>query len=428
MAIDTPATIAVLGAGPIGLETALYARFLGYDVNVYERGVVAQHVLRWGHVRMFTPFAMNCSPLGLRALEAQNSQYKPPDPSAPLIGREWVRQYLLPLAQSDLLVDHLHEPVSVVSVSRQDLLKTERRDAPERSDGVLRILLRDRDGAERSEHADIVIDTTGVFGQPNWLGPGGAPALGEVALRDRIEYWLPDVEGAERARYAGQQVLVVGDGLSAATNVVALRGLALQAPDTRVIWVTHRPGPATAVGPIRPFLHDPLPSRRELASGANRYASEPDEVVTHRPGTLVEAVALDQERRQFVVRFSGAHAGEERFDRVIANVGYQPDASLYAELQVDCCEASGAPRRVGELVRATKPEEYHTLPPCPPQALVTTEPNFYILGAKSFGRDSRFVFVHGLDQIRAVFSIIGDREDLDLYQSVQKQHGSAVER
>ena len=415
MAIDTPATIAVLGAGPIGLEAALYGRFLGYDVNVYERGVVAQHVLRWGHLRMFTPFAMNCSPLGLRALEAQNPQYKPPEPSAPLIGREWVRQYLLPLAQSDLLADHIQEQMTVVSVSRQDVLKTERRDDAE--SGPFRILLRDHSGEERSEQADIVIDTTGVFGQPNWLGPGGAPALGEIALRERIEYWLPDVEGAERDRYAGQRILVVGDGLSAATNVVALRGLALQAPDTRVTWATHRPGPATEVSPVRRSMNDPLPSRRELASGANRYAFELDEVVRHRPATIVEAVALDQERGPFVVRFSGAHAGEERFDRVIANVGYQPDASLYAELQVDCCEASGAPRGVGQQLRALQQDGYHPLPACAPQALVTTEPNFYVLGAKSFGRDSRFVFVHGLDQIRALFSIIGGRDDLDLYQS-----------
>ena len=34
MALDTPASIAVLGAGPIGLEAALYARFLGYDVQI----------------------------------------------------------------------------------------------------------------------------------------------------------------------------------------------------------------------------------------------------------------------------------------------------------------------------------------------------------------------------------------------------------
>ena len=59
MAIDTPARLAILGAGPIGLEAALYARFLGYDVVVYETGDVAASVRQWGQVRMFTPFGMN---------------------------------------------------------------------------------------------------------------------------------------------------------------------------------------------------------------------------------------------------------------------------------------------------------------------------------------------------------------------------------
>ncbi|HKD37575.1 MAG TPA: FAD-dependent oxidoreductase, partial [Pirellulales bacterium] len=48
MAVESPARIAVLGAGPIGLEAALYARYLGYEVDVYERGRVAEHLLQWG--------------------------------------------------------------------------------------------------------------------------------------------------------------------------------------------------------------------------------------------------------------------------------------------------------------------------------------------------------------------------------------------
>ncbi len=56
--------IAVLGAGPIGLETALYARSLNLPVTVYERGRAGEHVHRWGHVRMFSPFSMNSTRLG----------------------------------------------------------------------------------------------------------------------------------------------------------------------------------------------------------------------------------------------------------------------------------------------------------------------------------------------------------------------------
>ena len=83
MAIDTPAKLAILGAGPIGLEAALYARFLGYDVAIFDEAEVAANVRRWGHVRMFTPFGMNRSPLGLAALAAQDEN----DPGVLVLSR-----------------------------------------------------------------------------------------------------------------------------------------------------------------------------------------------------------------------------------------------------------------------------------------------------------------------------------------------------
>jgi thioredoxin reductase len=417
MAVDTPATIAILGAGPIGLEAALYARFLGYDVCVYERGAVAEHVLGWGHVRMFTPFSMNCSPLGLAALTAQDDGYRPPEPSAPLLGREWVRRYLEPLSQTDLLADHIHRRVTAVSVSRHGLLKGDRRQDPARADAPFRVLGRADDGTERSERADIVIDTTGVFANPNWLGPGGTPALGEVELRGRIEYGLPDIEGRDREQYAGRHTLLVGAGYSAATSAVALRSLALQSPGTRVTWTTQGPEEEAAAGPIREFRADPLSSRRELAAAANRYAAGEGGVVTHWPGTIVEAVCWNAD--QFVVRLSGRHAGEVQCDRIIANVGFRPDDTLYAELQVDQCGATGGPQNVAAFLRDKDPADCLASVAWEPSTLRTAEPNFYVLGAKSFGRDSRFTFVMGLAQIRALFALIGDRADLDLYKTVR---------
>src|SRR5205807_5432556 len=56
--------IAVLGAGPIGLEAALYAASLGMPVAVYERERVGAYLQQWGHVRLFSPFGMNHTPLG----------------------------------------------------------------------------------------------------------------------------------------------------------------------------------------------------------------------------------------------------------------------------------------------------------------------------------------------------------------------------
>ena len=123
MAVDTPARIAVLGAGPIGLEAALYAPFLGYEVMLYQRGRVAEHVLHWGHVRMFTPWQMNVSPLGVAALRAQHPNWQPPADDLLITGRQWAESYLLPLAASDLLADNIQTETQVVALARRGLLK-----------------------------------------------------------------------------------------------------------------------------------------------------------------------------------------------------------------------------------------------------------------------------------------------------------------
>ena len=63
--------LAILGAGPIGLEAALVAHSAGYDVKIFERGEIADSVRQWGHVRMFSPFKMNASVEGIALLRAR---------------------------------------------------------------------------------------------------------------------------------------------------------------------------------------------------------------------------------------------------------------------------------------------------------------------------------------------------------------------
>jgi hypothetical protein len=51
-----------------------------------------------------------------------------------------------------------------------------------------------------------------------------------------------------------------------------------------------------------------------------------------------------------------------------------------------------------------------------PDSLKTPEPNFYIIGAKSFGRNSNFLVRTGFQQVRDVFTLITGKADLDLYK------------
>lgn len=420
MAVDTPAKIAILGAGPIGLEAALYARFLGYDVEVFDRGEVAENVRRWGHVRMFSPFGMNSSSLGVAALDAQDDQYQPPHNDAILTGTEWRDRYLLPLSQTDLISDHLHLQTAVVAVTRNDLCKSEMIGIAERADSEFRILVRKRDGSEWEAHAEIVIDATGVFGNANWLGRGGAPAIGERSIRERIDYEIPDALGIDRPRFANKHVLVVGHGHSAATSVISLRTLAETASATRVTWVTKRPMADGVSGPLLSIQNDNLPERSRLVNTANSFGNDSQGAVTHWPGTSVHALSWDEPHRLFDVEFAGEHAGRGRFDQIIANVGFRPDQRIFEELQVHLCYVTGGPIQLASHLVTLATDDCLRQVAAGPASLLTSEPNFYLLGAKSYGRNTNFLLATGLVQIRDLFTIIADRENLDLYQGSKR--------
>lgn len=414
MAIDTPAKLAILGAGPIGLEAALYARFLGYDVAIYETGDVAQSVRAWGHVRMFTPFAMNCSSLGLAAIAAHDETYQPPKPDELLTGRDWAERYLLPLSQTDLLADHLHLQTTALGIGKEEVLKGELLGDEERGDWPFRLLVRDAAGRERMDEADAVLDATGTFRQPNWAGQGGLPAIGEQSLRGAIEYHLPDILGSERQKYAGKHILLVGSGYSAATSAVALAQLAAEAPGTHVTWIARHELSADSPGPIPAIADDRLPERAALARRANELAAAGG-ALEFLPATTILRIAQNSSG-SFAVELAGQKSETRTFDRIIANVGYRPDNRLYEELQFHECYATQGPLKLAAaLLGQGRGADCLEQPACGPQSLFSPEPNFYVLGAKSFGRRTNFLYSAGLAQIRDLFTILGERESLDLY-------------
>ena len=413
MAIDTPARIAIIGAGPVGLEAALYARFLGYEVDLFERGTIADNIEQWGHVRLFSPWSMITSPLGRAAIEAQDTDWVcPPGDELPT-AREFIERYLQPLAATDLVEDQIHSQTVVLKIGRDDLLKGERVGDEHRADTLFRLLVQTRDNGEKVYNADIVIDASGTFGNHNHLGVGGVPAVGEVAGLDAIEYGLPDITGADRARYAGRHTLVIGRGYSAATNVVALAELAREAAETRITWITRGEDHDT---PMPLIDNDRLRARDALARAANALAADSNGPVAYFSATSVDRVTRRADTSRFEVGLVGKHAESIEVDQIIANVGYRPDQSLYSELQVHNCYATDGPIKLAVAIAGDESRDCLDQVSCGADVLVNPEPNFYILGAKSYGRNSRFLISAGLRQIRDVFAIIGDRADLDLYQ------------
>ncbi|MEX0794907.1 MAG: FAD-dependent oxidoreductase [Pirellulaceae bacterium] len=415
MAVDTPARIVILGAGPIGVEAALYARFLGYEVTLLDRGVVGANLLAWGHVSLFTPFAMNRTPLGVSALLAQDPDFPIPADDAILTGRDYVRKYLRPLAESDLVFDSLMRGFEVLGVGRKGRFKGDDIGSPDRADNPFVTLIRDQDGHESTIESEVVIDCTGVFGNSRYLGEGGIPAIGELSCRDHVEIGIPDLDGSQRNQYAARHTLVIGSGYTAATNILNLSRLARESLDTHVTWITREAMPEQGDGPVRQIEGDRLPRRAALAAEANRIASSDDGHVTHWPETAVHAIHQDTHSDHFQVTLTGKHAGIHTFDRVIANVGYRPDWAPQRELQLATCYATEGPLKLAAHLLGEQTADCLDVLAGEGDLLLNPEPNFYVLGTKSYGRNPNFLLQSGYEQIRMLFAILGDRENLNLY-------------
>lgn len=407
--------IAILGAGPVGIEAALYAAGLGHSITVYERGRVGDHIRRWQHLRLFSPWSMNVSPLGLETL--REAKRPLPDLSAFPTGRELVTGYLEPLAER--LGGHLRVWTDVLGVYRSRKLKGDDVGSPDRAASPFEAHLR-ADGHERLEEADVVIDATGVYGRPCGLGSGGGPALGESACGDRIDHHLVDLNGPRRRDFAGATTLLVGSGFSAATLLEAFAALQEEEPSTRLIWAW-RKGARDAIPEVP---DDPLAERARLSRLARAWSSQPPHWLSLRPQSLVRSI----ERRSghvvvsFVSTQDSAAPAPVEVERILSLVGYRPETSIYEELQVHQCYASEGPMALAAALQGQAAGGDCLTQRSPgPAALKTSEPGFFILGHKSYGRRNDFLLRVGIEQVRDAFRLIEGDPGLDLYRDAAER-------
>jgi hypothetical protein len=403
--------IAIIGAGPIGLEISVYARSLGYAVRLFERGTVANNVSEWGHVRLFSPWSYNRSPLGVQRLRETATGSVDVDESACPTGLEWIRDYLHPLSKLPELANCIHEHTTVVACGRGYLLKGDTGGDGVRAREPFQLLVRTADGVERFEQADVVIDTSGVFGNHNFLGQGGIPAIGERGLKNAIVYTPPDVTGRDRGHYEGKHTIVVGAGFSGATTVVALMELAEDNPDTRVTWIVR----SERSQPLNVLADDPLPNRRSLSEAANRLVEHPYAGFQFIPGHVVTATSQDSTGIKITIRDREGGEQELRGDRLVANVGYHPDASIYRQLRVHECFGTFGPMAIAASLMGQEAVDCLAVQAGGADLLNTPEPNFFILGAKSFGTHPTFIVRLGHEHIVQLFTLLARDKHPNLY-------------
>src|SRR6185312_17004728 len=241
--INKPKTVAILGAGPVGLAAAAHVLERGLEPIVLEAGPQAAHAVRqWGHVRMFSQWEYNIDRAAERLLRATG--WNAPVGCEYPTGEELAERYLEPLATRTPLEDRIRTSSRVTAVGRAGFDKM-------KSDGRAfePFTIRYRNGkAPEQLEADAVIDASGTWFSPNPAGADGLPAIGEEADHPQIAYGMPDVLGRDRKRYAGKTVAVLGAGHSAIGTLIELVRLRDEAPATGVVWLLRGDKPEKAFG------------------------------------------------------------------------------------------------------------------------------------------------------------------------------------
>ena len=386
--------ILVIGGGPVGLAAAAQLAERGLPFELLEAGDGPGATVRdWGHVRLFSPWRYNVAPAAQRLLESDG--WNLPDPDRLPTGAELIADYLAPLAAHPALVHKIRyrAPVTAISRAGYDRVRTVGR---ERAPFTLRLA----NGSELL--ASAVIDASGTWCNPNVLGANGLPATGEPELRAALEPAMPDVLGTDRARFAGSHTLVVGGGHSAATTLLSLAELAESAPGTRVSWAIRGGGPERTYGGQDA---DALPGRGALGSGLRRLVESG--AVQLLTGFGVRKVASTPDGRLAVTGGSHGPNNERtvRVDRVVSATGFRPDHRIADELRLDLDPALGCSRRLAALIDPNL-HSCGTVRPHGVDELTQPEPNYWIVGSKSYGRAPTFLLATGYEQTRSIVAAL----------------------
>jgi hypothetical protein len=175
---------------------------------------------------------------------------------------------------------------------------------------------------------------------------------------------------------------------------------------------------------FRPISGDPLSNRQMLIAAALNAVNNPAAWLTCLQNASVECFEADNKiaAREEIAACENIAARDKiavtlamnrdqtvvEVDEVVALVGYTPDVSIYEQLQVHQCYATAGPIKLAAALMGDAARDCLSAGSAiSAESLRNPEPNFFILGAKSYGTQSNFLLQTGHTQIRQAFDLIG---------------------
>ena len=306
-------------------------------------------------------------------------------------GQELVEEYIAPLAELPAMRSRIRYGARVVAVTRDGMDRT-RTANRESTPFLVRAVTGPGDVIELVGRA--VIDASGTYSSPNPLSSSGLDPIGASGVDDLVVHALPDVLGADRARFAGRHTTVVGAGHSAANTLIALTELAKSDPGTRVTWVIRN---ASAVR-VSSSPDDELADRARLGSRVDRLVDAG--AIEKVDSFEISAVRRHDEGVRLIGSRRGASATHDT-DLVVNATGFRPDLGMLREVRLQLDEIVEAPTRLAPLIDPNL-HSCGTVEPHGFAELRHPEHGFFLVGMKSYGRAPTFLLATGYEQVRSV--------------------------
>ncbi|WP_136604423.1 NAD(P)-binding domain-containing protein [Paenibacillus dokdonensis] len=387
---DTPAKekshlpVAIIGAGPVGLAAAAHLISQGESFIIFEAGdEVGANIRKWEYVRLFSPWEYNIDKAARELLLA--TDWIAPENAEIPTGKELVEQYLKPLAALPQVSPYVYLNSKVTGISRKGLSKVTTKG--------------------REQLPFVIHDASGTWSNPNPLRSDGIYGQDEIALQNRINYGIPNVLGTDKERYSGKKVLVVGSGHSAINTLLELAELQKESYATEIVWAIRKANLDEVYGGRE---LDGLPARGALGIRIQKVI-ESGAVKVMTP-FHIEKLVPKSGKIQVVGTINGEQNVMDEIDEIVGNTGSRPDLSIVHEVRV---MTDPSLESVYELAPLIDPNVHScgTVRPHGEQELRQPEKDFYIVGAKSYGRAPTFLMATGYEQVRSIVAaLVGDME------------------
>jgi len=392
-------TVAIIGAGPVGLAAGAHALERGLTPIIFEQGNKVGFAIRqWQHVKMFSPWEFNVDAASEKLLN--KTDWKRPDDDELPTGGELVKRYIEPLGTKTILKNHIKLNAKVTAISRVgfDKLKTEGR---EEAKFEIRYT---QDDKPQVALVDTVIDISGTWSTPNPGGSNGLPAIGEPEASQHISYVMPDVLGNKAEQFANKRVAVLGGGHSAIGTILDLITLKEDAPDTNITWLVRGENTTRSFGGGE---DDQIEARGALGTKFKHLVESGK--ISIESGFNLTQISQDENG----LKINSGAIGDDRYvmaDELVVATGFRPSYSFATELRLELDSATECPPILAPMIDPNV-HSCGTVRPHGARELAQPETGYYIAGMKSYGRAPTFLMITGYEQVRSIIAdIVGDKE------------------